>query len=175
MPARRYATNLAIPRRLARPTSRQNRSASYDADVGAIEITRRVVRQHRRLERRRLAVLLQWLAAHAIVRWRGQPVTREVMEESERSVAQLLADVADDGHLQYFEVRDAINLGEAPVALYLTDDPSHPYGTTALELSPLVDWIARGGARGVGWRAPDELTVDDLMGAGHQDPADGTW
>lgn len=127
-----------------------------------VSVTSKIERDQRAAERRRLAVLLQWLAAHAIVRWRGWPVTTELMAEGERAVSQLLADVSDDGHLRHFGIRDAADLGDAPVALYLTDDPRYPYGTTALELLPLVDWIARGGARGVGWKEPAELTLDDL-------------
>ncbi|HSD86085.1 MAG TPA: hypothetical protein VLB44_01175 [Kofleriaceae bacterium] len=122
----------------------------------------RLARDRRRDERKRLAVLLQWLAAHAIVRWRGRRVTPELMAESELAVAQLLADVADDGHLLYFGIRDAADLGEAPIALYLTDDSRYPYGTTALELLPLADHIMRGGDRGQGWRSPGELTLEDL-------------
>lgn len=122
----------------------------------------KIERDHRGAERRRLAVLLQWLAAHAINRWRGRPVTPELMAEEERAVSQLLADVADDGRLRHFQIRNAADLGDAPVTLYLTDDPRYRYGTTALELLPLVDWIACGGARGHGWRDPAELTLDDL-------------
>ncbi len=121
-----------------------------------------LARDRRLDERRRLGVLLQWLAAHAIVRWRGRPVTSELMATQERAVAQLLADVADDGHLVHFGIRDSADVGDAPIALYLTDDARHPYGTTALELLPLVDWIMQGGARGAGWKDPRDLTVADL-------------
>ena len=122
-----------------------------------------MARQQRRAERERLSILLQWLCAHAIVHQRGQPVTAELVAAGERAVSQLLADVAEDGHLLYFGIGDAADLGEAPVALYLTDDPRYPYGTTALELLPVVDWIMGGGARGRGWKAPGELTLEDLM------------
>ena len=130
--------------------------------MSAASIERRVHRHRRQGERHRLAVMLQWLAAHAIVHQRGRPVNQELMVDGERAVVRLLDDVADDGHLRYFGIWDAADLGEAPVRLYLTDDARYPYGTTALELVPLVDWIARGGGKGAGWRAPDELTLDDL-------------
>lgn len=116
--------------------------------------------------RRRLGILLQWLTAHAIVRWRGTEVTAELMVVEERAVLQLLEDVSDDGGFSYFGIADAADLGPAPVSLYLTDDPRYRHGTTALDLPPLLDWIMRGGARGAGWRDPKDLTVDDLARGG---------
>lgn len=149
------ATDLADPPRVE-PLRRANAGNAKPTPVARLE------RQQRRGERARLGILLQWLAAHAIVHQRGQPVTAELVTAGERAVGQLLADVAEDGHLLHFGIRDAADLGDAPVALYLTDDPRYPYGTTALELLLVVDWIMGGGARGRGWKAPGELAVDDL-------------
>lgn len=125
-------------------------------------LARRLELAHRQQVRRRLAVLLEWLTAHAIVRWRGQEISPELVTELEASVGDLIAQAADVGGLSYFGIRNRGDLIEVPISLYLTDDPRYRYGTVAIDLPPLLDWIMKGGAAGAGWREPTSLTVDDL-------------
>jgi hypothetical protein len=125
-------------------------------------LARRLELAHRQQVRRRLAVLLEWLTAHAIVRWRGQEISPELVTELEASVGDLIAQAADVGGFSYFGIRNRGDLIEVPISLYLTDDPRYRYGTVAIDLPPLLDWIMKGGAVGAGWREPTSLTVDDL-------------
>lgn len=122
----------------------------------------KAARERRRIERRQLGVLLQWAAVHAVRERAGRPVTPELMADREAAVAVLLAGMARAGHLLHFGIRDAEDLGDPPVQLYPVLDPRHPIGTLALDLPPLVGWITSGGLRGRVWRAPAELTADDL-------------
>jgi hypothetical protein len=119
-------------------------------------------RERRRVERRQLGVLLQWVAVHAVRERAGRPVTPELVADREAAVAALLAGMARAGRLVHFGIRDVEDLGDPPVQLYPVLDPRHPIGTMALDLPPLVEWISSGAMRGRGWRAPGELTADDL-------------
>jgi len=122
----------------------------------------KAIRERQRGERQRLGVLLQWVAVHAVRERAGRPVTPELVADREAAVAALLAGMASAWHLSYFGIRDADDLGDPPVQLYPVLDTQHPIGTLALDLPPLVEWIASGAMRGRGWRAPMELTADDL-------------
>ncbi len=122
----------------------------------------KAARERRRVERRQLGVLLQWVAVHAVRERAGRPVTPELVADREAAVAALLAGMARAGYLAYFGIRDAEDLGDPPVQLYPVLDPRHPIGTLALDLPPLVEWISTGAMHGRGWRAPGELTADDL-------------
>lgn len=122
----------------------------------------KAIRERRRGERQRLGVLLQWVAVHAVRERAGRPVTPELVAGREAAVAELLAGMARAGHLMHFGIRDAYDLGDPPVQLYPVIDQRHPIGTLALDLPPLVEWIASGAMRGRGWRAPGELVADDL-------------
>lgn len=124
--------------------------------------TQKAARERRRVERRHLGVLLQWVAVHAVRERAGRPVTPELVAERETAIAALLAGMARAGHLAHFGIRDAEDLGDPPVQLYPVLDPRHPIGTLALDLPPLVEWITSGAMRGRGWRAPEELTADGL-------------
>lgn len=122
----------------------------------------KAIRERLRGERQRLGVLLQWVAVHAVRELAGRPVTPELVAGREAAVAELLAGMASAGHLLHFGIRDPDDLGDPPVQLYPVTDPRHPIGTLALDLPPLVEWIASGAMRGRGWRAPGELSADDL-------------
>jgi hypothetical protein len=122
----------------------------------------KAIREQRRAERRHLGVLLQWVAVHAVSERAGRPVTPELVAEREAAIAALLAGMARAGHLVYFGIRDAADLGDPPVQLYPVTDGRQPIGTLALDLPPLVEWITTGAMHGQGWRAPGEVTADDL-------------
>ncbi len=122
----------------------------------------KALREGRRAERRLLGVLLQWVAVHAVRERAGRPVTPDLVADRDAAVAELIAGMARAGHLSHFGIRDAEDLGDPPVQLYPVLDPRHPIGTLALDLPPLVDWISSGAMRGRGWRAPGEVTADDL-------------
>ncbi len=122
----------------------------------------KIAREQRRGERRRLGVLLQWIAAHVVAQRTGERVSEELLAEREAALAALLGEIATAGHLLFFGIRDAGDLGEPPVQLYPVLDPRWPIGTLALDLPPLVEWITGGAMRGAGWRRAAELTADDL-------------
>lgn len=122
----------------------------------------KAVREQRRGERRRLGVLLQWVAAHVVGELAGRPTTADLVADREAAIGALLGSMAKAGHLLHFGIHDAEDLGDAPVQLYPVMDGRHPIGTLALDLPPLVAWITTGAMRGQGWRAPAELGVDDL-------------
>jgi len=122
----------------------------------------KAIRERQRGERHCLGVLLQWVAVHAVRERAGRPVTPDLVAGREVAVAEILAGMARAGHLSYFGIRDAADLGDPPVQLYPVLDPRYPIGTLALDLPPLVEWIASGALRGRGWRPPGELTADDL-------------
>lgn len=122
----------------------------------------KAIREQQRGERQRLGVLLQWVAVHAVRERAGRPVTPELVSGREVAVTGLLAGMASAGHLLHFGIRDADDLGDPPVQLYPVIDQRHTLGTLALDLPPLVEWIASGAMRGRGWREPGELAADGL-------------
>jgi hypothetical protein len=124
--------------------------------AGVIE---RLQRTRRALARPPLRQLIQWTLVHAMRPFvYGPPATRSFVAMLRAAVARRFSELADAGAFLYFGIMDAADFGEPEIGFLAVDGD----GTIAVDAEPLIAWVFGGGARGVGWRRPDELTEDDL-------------
>lgn len=93
----------------------------------------------------------------------GQRVSGDMMRTCTLAVELAIARIADRGALAYFEIRDAAELGNAPVSLYVVSDGAPPFGRIDLAPEALVAWIFAGGARGQGWLDPRAVAAEDMI------------
>lgn len=118
--------------------------------------------QRRAVARGPLSVLVQWCAYHAMQPLAGHRLDATLWVLCHGAVRRGLAALADTGALRYFDIRDAGDLGDAPVELYVVSDGEPPFGRCQVDPMPTVRWILAGGARGQGWKQPSEISADDL-------------
>lgn len=119
---------------------------------------RKVAKQQRAIARPRLQHLLHWATYYAIAPMLGVPLTENAEAEAISRIARQLVELADRGAFRYFGIATSLDLGVLPIRLRRIDWE----GSVALEVEPVADAILRGGARGLGWLASGELTIDDL-------------
>jgi hypothetical protein len=126
-------------------------------------IIRLLERQKRDLARRPLIALLRYCVGHALGPLYGLPLDPDLMMEATEIASRGIRELADLGAFTYFGIHDGIELGNAPVKLFVFDDGEPPYGKVDVEVEPLVAWIFSGGAAARGWRSPGALTLGDLV------------
>lgn len=124
-------------------------------------LIRRLRRQRRDAARRPLIDLLRYCVGHAIRPLAGQVMTPELERTAQELAASGIADLADRGALAYFGIRDAADVGDAPVQLRVVVDEERGAAYVDLDLEALVPWVLAGGSRRR-WMRPDELTAADL-------------
>lgn len=124
-------------------------------------VIRRLERQRRDAARRPLINLLRHCASRAIRPLAGLDMTPELERAAHELAVRGFAELADTGALSYFGIRDADDVGDAPVRLRVVVDEERGAAYVDLDLEALVPWVLGGGSRR-GWMRPDQLTAADL-------------
>lgn len=125
-------------------------------------LNRKLERQRRALARPPLVALLRACVGHALLPLAGREISAELIRDAHAVARNGLRELADSGALVYFGIRDGVDLGDPPVALFVLDDGRPPYGKVDVDVGPMVAWVFSGGSSGRGWRAPDRLVLSDL-------------
>ena len=126
-------------------------------------IQRRLELARREVARPPLTRLVQWVCVHSLGPLSYVPPTRDFVRMICADIGRRLRDLADDGVFLFFGIRDAAEMGNAPVSLRAVRY-DHGRVTVTVNEAPLVAWIIGGGAGLRGWRAPSSLTLDALAG-----------
>jgi len=126
--------------------------------VSVATTLRKLAKQRRAIALPRLQHLLHWSTWHALRPMSGVPWTAHAEAEAISRITRSICDLANRGAFIYFGIMSALDLGPLPIALRYIDLE----GSVALEVEPVADVILRGGARGLGWLASGELSIDDL-------------
>lgn len=111
---------------------------------------------------RRLKMFLTYALMHALrdADMMGRPMTLAALDIAGGVLYEKLRAIADAGALYFFGIIEADDMRRVPCEVGEVMPGSGVVGIK--NINDMVRWIATGGARGRGWVAPGELTVDDL-------------